>query len=207
MVSDMVERFPYDLLIIATHCGDCSGYRWTYEYEDSESIHRTLVVDLAIGLARTDDPNVLRVSQFMRFISMDGVDWNDPRKKEKLYVGTAMLDFMEKTRSGKRELEPVRKETVERVVGSSAMKMADDNYIVFPQSLADEGTPIIINNACLSWHRLASTFTFANARAYVGHVVSGDAHRGIGSRDQGSRQALGQAVAGRLLGGPTRRIR
>ena len=39
-----------------------------------------------------------------------------------------MLDFMEKTKCGKSEPEPVRKETVERVVGSSAMKMADDNY-------------------------------------------------------------------------------
>jgi hypothetical protein len=48
------------------------------------------------------------------------------------------------------------------------MMMADGNYIVMPRSLADEGTPIIINNACLSWHRLAGTFTFANARAYVG---------------------------------------
>jgi hypothetical protein len=48
------------------------------------------------------------------------------------------------------------------------MMMADGNYIVMPRSLADEGTPIIINNACLSWHRLAGTFMFANARAYVG---------------------------------------
>ena len=31
-VSEMIELFPYDLLIIATHCGDVSGYRWTYEF-------------------------------------------------------------------------------------------------------------------------------------------------------------------------------
>jgi hypothetical protein len=167
-VSEMIEHFPFDLLIIATHCGDSSGYRWTYEFKDSEGLNRTFVVDIAVGFAPTDDPEILSVTQFMRFISLDGVDWNDPEEKAKLHVGTAMWDFVNLTRAGPNELQPVRKETVSRVVGSSAMMMADGNYIVMPRSLADEGTPIIINNACLSWHRLASTFTFANARAYVG---------------------------------------
>jgi hypothetical protein len=167
-VSEMTEHFPFDLLIIATHCGDSSGYRWTYEFKDSEGKDRTLVVDIAVGFAPTDDPEVLSVTQYMRFISLDGVDWNDPVEKAKLHVGTAMGDFMNRVRSGPNELKPVKKKTVSRVVGSSAMMMADGNYIVMPRSLADEGTPIIINNACLSWHRLAGTFTFANARAYVG---------------------------------------
>jgi hypothetical protein len=168
LVSEMIEHFPFDLLIIATHCGDSSGYRWTYEFKDSEGLDRTLVVDIAVGFARTDDPEVLAVTEYMRVVSLDGVDWNDAKAKAKLHVGTAMLDFMSLTRSGPNELKPVRRETVSRVVGSSAMMMADGNYIVMPRSLADEGTPIIINNACLSWHRLAETFTFANARAYVG---------------------------------------
>jgi hypothetical protein len=46
--------------------------------------------------------------------------------------------------------------------------MNDQNLIVVPRPLADEGTPVIINNACGSWHRLAKDFTFGNARAYVG---------------------------------------
>jgi hypothetical protein len=37
-----------------------------------------------------------------------------------------------------------------------------------PVSLADEGTPIVLNNACVSWHRLASNFIYGNARAYMG---------------------------------------
>lgn len=46
--------------------------------------------------------------------------------------------------------------------------MFDHNFIALPRSLAGEGTPIVINNACASWHRLAETFTFGNARAYIG---------------------------------------
>ena len=167
-VSEMLEHFPFDLLIIATHCGDSSGYQWTYEFTDSEGLHRTFVVDLAVGFARTDDPNILKVGEYMRFISLDGVDWTDQAAKAKLYVGNAMHDFNERLKEGPNELKPVKRETVDRVVGSSAMMMSDSNLLFAQHTIADVGTPIIINNACLSWHRLAGDMTYAGARAYVG---------------------------------------
>ena len=167
-VSDALEHFPFDLLIIATHCGDSSGYRWTYEFTDSEGRHRTFVVDLAIGVARTDDPNILKVGQYMRYISLDGVDWTDRRAKSELYVGTALHDFNERLRAGPDELKPIQKTTVDRVVGSAAMRMSDSNLLFGQRSMADVGTPIIINNACLSWHMLAGNMMYAGARAYIG---------------------------------------
>ncbi len=167
-VTTMMELLPYDLMIIATHCGDVDGFRWTYEFTDSEGIDRTLVVDIAIGVGRTNDANMLSVTQFMRFISLDGVDWHDPEKKKTLYVGKAILDYLEMTRLSTAPMKPVKKEIVPRVVGSSALKMHDHNLIVLPRALADERTPIIINNACASWHRLASNFFVGGTRAYVG---------------------------------------
>jgi hypothetical protein len=110
-VSDMMEYFPYDLLIIATHCGDSDGYRWTYEFADSEGLPRTLVVDLAVGFARTDDPNILKVGQYLRFISLDGVDWTDRVAKAKLYVGKAIIDFMGRERDSATQLSPSKKTT------------------------------------------------------------------------------------------------
>ena len=65
-------------------------------------------------------------------------------------------------------LEPVKKETIPRVAGSAALKMHDHNYISVPRAIAGQGTPIVINNACCSWHRLAGDYTFGNARAYIG---------------------------------------
>jgi hypothetical protein len=177
-VSDAVELFPYDLLVFATHCGDASGYRWTYEFEDSEGLHRELVVDIAVGIATTRDDNMLDVVQFMRFHKLDGVDWNDPDKSDKLYVGTAMKDFAERTRSSD-EMEPTKKENIPRVLGSAALRMFDANYLVLPSSLASNGTPIVINNACGSWHSLAGRFVFAGARTYVGTlfpVTTNEAH-------------------------------
>ncbi len=102
----------------------------------------------------------------MRFHSLDGIDWTDREAKKAHYVGTAINDFVEGARKGVRM--PVRSEPVERVIGSSALLMADSLYIPALHSIANNGSPIVINNACLSWHRLSVTFMFAGARAYIG---------------------------------------
>lgn len=169
-VSDMVENFPYDLIIFATHCGDADGWRWTYKYEDSEGIQRTLVVDIAIGISNTDDPDMFEVMEYSRFVSLNGVDWSDPVAKEKLYVGTAIEDYANRDKDDPK-WEPVKKEVISRVVGSAALAMADNNYIAMPRSLACEGSPIVTNNASVSWHELAGRFMFANARAYVSTLI------------------------------------
>lgn len=170
-ISQMVENWPYDLLFIATHCGDVSGYRWTYEFTDSEGLARRLVVEIAIGIGQIDDSEMLDVTQFIRFKELDGVDWSNQAEKADLYVGTAITDFLKLTSQGENELEPVQKELVDRVSGSSALKMFDHNYIALPHALAGTNTPIIFNNACVSWHTLAEKFFVGNARAYVGTLV------------------------------------
>lgn len=168
-VSEDVDHFPYDLMIFSTHCGDSSGYRFSYEFDDTEGIARHLIVDIAVGIGRPsdNDDDRLAVTELIYFRYLDGVDWNDPRKKETLYVGTAIKDFADRRRS----LEPTSKAQIPRVVGSAAMAMSDDNYIVGSQSIAAHGTPIIFNNACVSWRELSGRFMFAGARAYVGTVV------------------------------------
>jgi len=165
-IKDMVDYYPYDLLVFATHCGDADGWRWTYEFTDSEGIDRQLKVDVAIGVGRTDDDNLLNVVQFSYFHSLDGVDWNDPVAKADLYVGSAINDYAE--RLARDDLRPVHKKPLDRVRSSAAMAMFDNNFIPMPISIAGSGTPIIINNACVSWHELAARFTFGNARAYIG---------------------------------------
>jgi hypothetical protein len=169
-VAHVIEHFPYDLLLISTHCGDADGWRWTYEFTDSQSHQRRLVVDIAIGVEVVPGQDDLRVQQYEYFVSLDGVSWNDPRKRDKVYIGTAMIDYMALRRSD--SIEPVKKEDIPRVPGSMALKMADHNYLAMPQSLASSGSPIVINNACTSLHRLAATFMFAGARAYVGTLIT-----------------------------------
>lgn len=166
-VTDLVELFPYDLLLFATHCGDANGYRFTYEFADSSGRDRRIVVDIALGIGRTDNPNLLEVMQFQRFHELDGVDWRDPEKANKIEVGTAIRDWLELTQEPT-PLEPVMKELIPRVLGSAVLQMFDNNYLAMPRTLADHGSPIIFNNACASWHELADRFIFAGARAYIG---------------------------------------
>lgn len=170
-VSQMVENWPYDLLFIATHCGDVSGHRWTYEFTDSEGIERRLVVEIALGVGQMDEVEMLEVTQFIRFRELDGVDWSDYRAKAELYVGTAISDYIALTTPGDCELEPVTKERAERVSGSAALAMFDNNYIAIPRALAGTNTPVIFNNACVSWHSLAAKFMAGNARAYIGTLI------------------------------------
>jgi hypothetical protein len=179
-ITDMIEFFPYDLLLIATHCGDASGFRWTYEFTDSEGIARTFVVDIAVGFGAPDAHDKVPVTEFMHFVSLDGVDWHDPVAKKQHYIGSAVIDFMARvTRAAADPLKPVKKEDIPRVIGSAVLKMYDHNYISLPRAIADQGTPIVINNACSSWHRLAGNYTFGNARAYLGTlfpVMGAEAH-------------------------------
>jgi len=183
-VADVVELFPYDLLLIATHCGDAGGDRCTYEFRDSEGHDRILVVDHVTTFARDpftapDEEDLISVTQFMRPVSLDGVSWNDPDKSSKVYVGAALNDLLERTRGAAEPLHPTHREKVGRVPGSAALAMYDGkNYLAIPHTIADEGIPIIINNACSSWHRLSGTFLSGGARAYVGTlfpVMSGEA--------------------------------
>ncbi len=198
-VTRMTELLPYDLMIVATHCGDVSGFRWTYEFKDSEGIDRVLVVDIAIGVGRTDEKHMLNVTQFIRFISLDGVDWHDPQKEKKLYLGRAIIDFMDMTRPREAELQPIKKETVARVVGSSALKLYDHNLIILPKAVADEGTPIIINNACASWHKLAANLIFGGARAYIGTLYPVTTSEIARRNRKTPRQALGKTTSGRVM--------
>ncbi len=167
-VSRTLELFPYDLLLIATHCGDANGWRETFEFTDSEDIKRKLVIDLAISLSQIPGNEKIKVNQFERFVSLDGVDWNDRKAKEDLYVGKAINDFYKQ----KSHLKPIHREEIERVHWSAALKMYDHNLIALPVALASNSCPIILNNACASWRRLAENFIFGNARAYIGTLYS-----------------------------------
>lgn len=129
--------------------------------------NRVFIVDIAIGVEQlVPGEDKRRLTEFMRFVSLDGVHWNDPMNADKLEVGNAVSDLLRLTRDY--GLEPVKREKIDRVVGSAALKMFDHNLIIMPKPLADHGTPIVINNACASWHRLAPSMVYGNARAYIG---------------------------------------
>ena len=88
------------------------------------------------------------------------------KRAEKITVGSAVRYFVDMRAQDK--IEPVKKEQVDRVTGSAVMKMFDHNYVAVPRNLGNKATPIVINNACVSWHELAKRFMLADCRAYIG---------------------------------------
>jgi len=165
-----ITLFPYDLLLIATHCSDAPGYRCTYEFVDTDGRPRTLVVDVTAGVEIERPGEDVHVTEFDSFVSLDGVDWADREGKAALPVGSAITSYLALQRQDR--IEPVRRDPVERVRASMALRMADGNYIPLPYALASSGSPIVLNNSCGSWHRLAETFMGSGARCYVGALFS-----------------------------------
>lgn len=165
-VSEAIYQYPYDLLFISSHCGDSEGWQWTYKFKDSSGKDRELVVDVAAGFAPEPGEDSIAVTMQQSFVSLDGIPWNDPERDKKLVVGSALNDWTELTQNG--GLEPIHKKSIPRVHGSSAIALYDHQLILMPIEFASHNTPIVINNACLSWHKLASTFTFMNSRLYLG---------------------------------------
>jgi len=166
-----ITLWPYDLLLIATHCTDAQGYRCTYEFTDTDGRARQLVLDEAAGAEiEHSGADHVHVTVFQTFVSLDGVDWSDQEAKAALPVGAAITTYL--ARRADDGIEPARREPVDRVRASMALRMADGNYIALPSALASSGTPIVVSNACGSWHRLAETFTFSGARCYIGTLFS-----------------------------------
>jgi hypothetical protein len=167
-VTHLLELLPYDLLFIATHCGDVKGHRETHKFLDSSGAERTLVLDRAMQVTPVVRDGKVEVKAYERFVSIDGVPWDDKEYRMRI-VGTALKDFYSE-RLGNRI--PVSREPVERVVGSAALAMSDGNLLATPMNAGDNSFPFIFNNACVSWHELAGRFMFGGARGYIGTLIS-----------------------------------
>jgi hypothetical protein len=167
-VSHLVDLVPYDLLFIATHCGDVKGYRDTYKFTDSSGAERTLVLDLALQVSPEARDGKFEVKAYEKFVSIDDVPWEDKTERLRV-VGTAVKDFCSVPLGDR---TPTSRESIDRIVGSAALRMFDGNLLATPTSAGAGRFPFIFNNACVSWHELAGRFMFGGARGYIGSLIS-----------------------------------
>ena len=167
-INLLIETLPFDIIVISTHAGDVPGERATYEYKDSEGRSRRLVIDHAVGFGYDPKTDKFLVQQFQRFHELDGVDWTDRTAKENLYVGTAIKTWEALGDVLEQNKYKVASEKIQRVIGSMALQMHDGLWFPMIQGFSRSCSPVIVNNACSSWHQLSKRFAFAGARAYVG---------------------------------------
>ena len=164
-----IEFYPYDLLVISTHAGDASGSRTIYQFIDRLGCQHEITVDESVGFGYDPVTRKFLVTTYERYVSLDGFPWNDSEGKSRIRnIEVAIQDYQEIKHSRPDELKTIQTQEVKRVKGSMALKMADNNYFASFHGIADVNSPIIINNACSSWHELSGRLIFAGARAYVG---------------------------------------
>ncbi|QJD93245.1 hypothetical protein HH213_26070 [Duganella dendranthematis] len=159
---------PYDLLFIATHCGDVKGSRDTHKFTDSSGAERTLVLDLALQVSPEARDGKFEVKAYEKFVSIDGVRWEDTVERRRV-VGTAVRDFCAVPLGDR---TPVSREPIDRIAGSAALGMFDGNLLATPTNAGAGRFPFVFNNACVSWHELAGRFMFGGARGYIGSLIS-----------------------------------
>ena len=169
-VQFLMDLVPYDVIVISSHSGDAQGHRLTYEFPDLEGKLRRLVVDRALSLSQDRVEDKVRVMEYYRFHSLDGVRWSDKAGKEALPVGSAMLAWRELGGLEGRNEYLVASEEVGRVPGSMGIQMHGGIMLFASHALAAGSAPLFFNNSCWSWHELSMRATFAGARGYVGSL-------------------------------------
>ena len=201
-VTTMMELLPYDLMIIATHCGDVDGFRSTYEFTDSEGINRNLVVDIAIGVGQTDDANMLSVTQFTYASSRSTASTGTIRQRRTRFMsGTPFSTISTRRGRALSPMKPVKKRAVPRVVRSSALKMHDHNLIVLPPG-AGGRTDTNHHQQRLRVVAPAGVELLRGRRpSLCRHPISNNNVRGTRGHYQVAGQTRRQAAAGSLMVG------
>jgi len=165
-VGQFMDFLPYDFLMISAHAGEISGRRAKLRLRDKKGTEHELIVDIAAGFGLIPGKEKVDVHQLTRFVSIDGVDWEDTDKKKEIDgLSDILQDLFEKKPS---EWDLTYYADIARVRHSMALKMTDHYLLAKPTSLANTGEPIVLNNACCSWYEMAARFIFSGARTYIG---------------------------------------
>jgi hypothetical protein len=166
-VDTILKSLPFDVVVFSTHAGEWRGARVTYEFRDTEGRMRRLVVDEAMGFGYDPRSDSYLVQTYYHFHELDGVSWADEEGKRRLPVGTAITSWLSMPLQDRRQIV-VSSTEIERVQGAMALRMHDGVWLPSGDGLSELASAAVFNNACLSFHRLASSFAFGGTRSYIG---------------------------------------
>ena len=166
-IQQLLDFVPHDILVISSHAGDAKGERVTYEYADDEGQPRSLTVDHthSFGYDRAEDK--VAVTEFTRFVSLDGIAWEDDSGKAALPVGSAISSWV-KLGMLERNKYIVSSQDIKRVASSMAIQLHDGPWLFISHGFPPDTAPLVLNNCCWSWHEIGQRMMFAGARGYVG---------------------------------------
>lgn len=165
----LIERYPFDFIMISSHAGELSGKRITSKVTSSKGIINDVVYDLYACFALQPGEDKVTVTELIIPISIDGILWTD--KKQLRDNDRARHFNFEEFR---KDLNYDKKEKIIKTEDrkgrkfSNALQLYKGSWIPALHSVGDSRYPIIFNNACSSWIEMANRFLFAGASVYIG---------------------------------------
>lgn len=126
---------------------------------------------MATSFAPEPGNDLIEVLEFIRWVSLDGVDWSDKEGKKRIDVENVIKQYMEMRKGRKINYEDsdfIETSDIRKIKYSDALKMSDFNFIPMPTELGNHRYPLVFNNACSSWRELAHRFSVAGACVYIG---------------------------------------
>ena len=163
-----LEAFPFDFAAISTHCGEIEGRRVAYRFTDSEGRKRVLIAEQALEFGTRPRTRTVMVQKFSRFVSLDGVDWRDRAGKDEIDANGALESYVRLRESKDPGLVEEDLGPCGKIRECLALEMNDGVLIPALNMVGDQLNPVILNNACSSWHSLSLRFMHAGARGYLG---------------------------------------
>lgn len=168
------QNFPYNILHIASHGGEVSGYDVTQRFVDRDGNEHVVHFDevIAIGTAR-DEHDRIKVQSKAIFRTFDGFVWRSQDLRDRHYPSYVFEDMIRAMHD--REAPPATVTRIPKasITSSCSIQCSDGIHQgMFRQIAAYRGRPLVFNNACWSWSDIADSFVSGGARAYIGTLWS-----------------------------------
>lgn len=162
------EHFPYGILHIVSHGGEVDGYSVAEEFIDRKGVKHLVEYDEVVGLSRVPGDDRIRVERKVIFKALDGLDWNDPARRQADIPHYVYEDMRKKLFAKGTWGEGAVREHKSNIPWSCAVRCNDGIHQAMFRSVAAYGSPLVFNNTCWSWAGIADFFLTGGARAYVG---------------------------------------
>jgi hypothetical protein len=171
----LVEHLPSDFIFFSTHCDEVKGKRILEKYPDADGKEHTICYDFTVSFSYNATSNLVETLEFHSPVSLDGISWRDKEKKKTINAGKLMADFIQYNRAKEKlpdERQYLSITDCDKIRHSSALGMSDGNYFPMPQVVGSYHYPLVFNNACSSWHTLATNFGCGHTSIYIGTSIN-----------------------------------
>lgn len=161
-----VSNFPYDILHIASHGGEITGYYIEKEFIDRKRVKHKIEYEEIVGLAK-ENSEYFQVVNKRIFKYLDGFKWKSEELASIKYPQYVFNDML--TAITNESIKDTTRFKVNYLVQRSChIQCYDSIHQGQFHSVASNNSPIIYNNTCTSWRDFSTQLIAAGVRGYIG---------------------------------------